>query len=133
MRPGFRLHVTPPHFLQPIVSNRGCGVQPSFEIPRLDQLALSFRMVSPDTGQTVGLQFHSNRQGVGFRFRRTPAKPMHVLCDAEQILNMVSHFMGNHIGLGEIAGGVEPLGHLVEKREIQIHLPVARSSPFNFL
>ena len=40
---------------------------------------------------------------------------------------MVAHFMGDHIGLGKVAGGGIALGQLAEKTDIQIDLAIGRA------
>jgi hypothetical protein len=37
---------------------------------------------------------------------------------AEQILDMVADFMGDHIGLGEVTGCSESMRHLVEEGKV---------------
>jgi hypothetical protein len=50
--------------LQSIVSDgRGC-LQGSFYITGLDELPLCLGAVCPDTGKTIGLQFHSDLQRI---------------------------------------------------------------------
>ena len=45
--------------------------------------------------------------------------------DAEHVLDVVADLVGDHIGLGEVAGGGEAGFHLAEEAQVEIHLLVA--------
>ena len=47
--------------------------------------------------------------------------------DAEQILDMVPDFVGDHIGIGEIAAAAELALHLLEEGGVEIDLAVVRA------
>jgi len=47
-------------FLQPIISNGGCRPEPFLKVARFDQVPFVLRMVAPDAGITIGLEFHSD-------------------------------------------------------------------------
>ena len=47
--------------------------------------------------------------------------------DAEQRLNMMADFVGNHVCLGEVAGRAEPGMKIFEKSKVQIDFPVRRT------
>ena len=110
MRPAFRLDMSLPHLLQPIVSDRGCGFQPLFKIARLDEIAFPSCVIAPHTGIAIRLQFHADRQGIGLCIRSLVLEPGDLRGDARQILHVMSHLMGDDVRLGEIAGSPEPLG-----------------------
>jgi hypothetical protein len=75
-------------------------------------------MMAPDTGVTIGLEFHPNRQGISFDLRRLSLEAVDFFRGAEQILDMVADFMGDHIGLGEVTGCSESMRHLVEEGKV---------------
>src|SRR5512134_3896370 len=81
-------------------------------------------MVSPDTGQAIGLKFHADGEGIAFRFPRLALEVADFLRNAKKILDMVAHFMGNDVGLGKIAWSPKPLGHFLEEGEIEIQLAI---------
>lgn len=68
MGPAFRLDIAARHFLQLIIADGRCRAEPFFEIPRLDQVSLPLGVVTPDTGITIRLEFHSDRKRVSFYF-----------------------------------------------------------------
>ena len=94
--------------------------KPFFEIARLDQVPLTLGVVAPDAGETIGLQFHSHRQGIPLSFRGLALEARHLLCNAHEILHVMAHLMGDHIGLGEVAWRTKSLGHFVEEGEVEI-------------
>ena len=65
MGPAFRLHLPLRHLLQTIISNGRCSAHTRLKIPGLDEI-VSFGMVSPDTGETIGLQFHTHGERIAF-------------------------------------------------------------------
>ena len=52
---------------------------------------------------------------------------VHVAADAEQVLDVVPDLVGDHVGLGEVAGGAELLGQRVEEAQVDVHLVVPRA------
>ncbi|MNN56249.1 hypothetical protein D3C81_1711670 [compost metagenome] len=61
---------------------------------------------------------------IAFHLPALLAGDLHLRRNAEQGLNMVSDFVSDHVGLGEIARGRKALGHLLEEAHVQIDLLV---------
>ena len=118
MGPAFRLDLATRHFLQSIVPDGRCCAEPFFEIARLDQVAFTLGVISPDTGITIGLEFHSDRQGISFDLRHLSLEAMHFFCDAEEILHVMADLMSDHISLREVARCSESMRHLVEEGKV---------------
>ena len=115
----FRMHAPGRHPLQPIVSHRGRRAEAGFHIAGVNDIALG-RRVTPDPGETVGLQFQTDRERVslgGVRHLPSPDTSF----DAENLLNVMSDFMRDHVRLRELTGGSEALAQFVEEAEIEIH------------
>src|SRR5258708_26255751 len=43
-------------FLQPVVADRGCGLQSLVDVARVEEVAFFLSAVGPDAGEAVGLQ-----------------------------------------------------------------------------
>src|SRR5690606_12058427 len=122
-----RYHLATAALLQAVVADGGGGLQGFLQIARLQQLAVAVRGVAPDAGQAVGLQLLAHRQGIDHGGGLAPAGGAHFLTDAQQRLDVVADFMGNYIGLGEIAGGAELAFQILEKAQVEIDLAVRRA------
>ena len=72
--------------------------------------------MSPDTGVAVGLQLERHRRtgGAGPRVLRARALV------AQQVLHVVAELVSDHVCLGKIARGPEPLRQLIEESEVEI-------------
>src|SRR5665213_925400 len=119
--------------LQRVVTDRGRGLQRAVDIAGLEETrALLLLVIDPDTGQAIGLQLDLHLQRVGGCFaagllllRRHPRQ------DAEQVLDVMSGFMGDDIGGGEFAGiartAMKAGLDLAEKSGVEEYLPFRRA------
>ena len=89
-----------------------------------DQIPLTLGVVAPDAGETIRSQFHSDRQGLPLLFRGLALEARHLLCNPHQVFHVMAHLMRDHIGLSEVVGRAEAVGHLVEEGEVQIHVVI---------
>ncbi|MNN69514.1 hypothetical protein D3C81_1853050 [compost metagenome] len=86
------------------------------------------RLVGPDTGQAIGLQFLAHQQAiVAFHALTALACGLHAGRHPQQGLHVVADFVGNHIGLGKVAGGGKALLHLLEELHVQVHHLIGRA------
>jgi len=111
--------------LNAVVSHRRRTVQPFLDVAGFQNLLL-LRGVTPNARVAVGLQLESNGQcvgGVRIRFLCPP----NLFVGSEQMLNMVSELVRDHVGLGEVAGRPEPTAQLVVEREVDVDLLVERT------
>ncbi|MNE00383.1 hypothetical protein D3C80_927910 [compost metagenome] len=114
--------------LQAVVADGVGGVQGFFDIAGLQPVQAFLRLESPDAGQAVGLQLLAHQQAiVAFHALATLARGLDLGRDAEQGLHMVADFVGDHVGLGEVAGGRETLLHFAEEAHVQVDLLVGRA------
>ena len=112
------------HPLQAIVANRCRCAKRFLGITRLELHVTRFeppavrRFVCPHTGEAVGLKLERDRcascAGTGILLN----PPHHAI----QVLNVMTEFMRNDVGLRKIAGRAEPLRQLGEESEVEIHL-----------
>src|SRR5512134_1142275 len=123
MREPFGCDSCPRHTLDSIVANCCRGRQTLFDVSLLEDVPLSGR-VSPETGKTVGLKFHSNRELVS-QLRPGLLHLPHATLDSEQCLDVVTDLVRQHVRLREIARRTEPLPQLLVETKIDVHLPIA--------
>ena len=115
-----RADLPPGHALEPVVSDCGCCTQGAFDIPSLEEVAL-LRRFRPDTCEAISLQFHAYRQcvpGAGI----LTLQATHFAFDAEEVLHMMSEFVGENIRLRELARSSESALQLVVEAEIDVDL-----------
>ena len=124
MRPGLGVDLTLRPLLDAVVPDRTGRIDPRIDVGLgqiLDQPGLD-RMIRPDAGVAVGLQFCAHRASLG------PAPLLGPAERAEKILHMVAVLVGNHVGLGERpALGPEARLQLSEEAEIDVDLLVGRA------
>ncbi len=132
VRPPLRIDLTLGRFLDPVVADRGRGVQRLVDVvlgQLGDQRSAGVRIrvgggvMRPDAGEAVGLQLEPDCGTL---------RPLPVAADlvhgAEQVLDVVAVLVRDHVGLRERATlGAEPALQVVEEREVQIHLLVTRA------
>ncbi|MNI85216.1 hypothetical protein D3C73_1421890 [compost metagenome] len=86
------------------------------------------RLVSPYTGQAVGLQFLAHQQAiVTLQALACTARGIDLGRHAKQGLHVVADLVGDHVGLGEVACGGEAGFHFTEERHVQVHPLVGRA------
>ena len=102
-------------FLNPIVSDGAGSVQSLFDISSFQNPAGSMGLVSPDTGEAVRLELQPDRQFVGLGGTGPSFSVFHLLGDAQQGLDVMPHFVGHYVGLGEISLGLEARPQILKK------------------
>lgn len=89
--------------LQTIIANGIGRVERFFDIARLQPVQSSLCMVGPDAGQAIGLQFLTHQQAaIAFHLPALLARCLNFRGNAEQGLHVVSDFVSDHVGLGEV-------------------------------
>src|SRR4051794_7010139 len=79
------------------------------------------RRMCPNPGEAISLQFQLHRNA--FRRRRILFLVlMCLLLDADQLLNVVSDFVCQHVSLGKLSRRSESALQLIVKTKIDIHL-----------
>src|SRR5690349_5301805 len=89
---GFGIHSSASHALQPVVSHRGRSFQPFVDVTGIQDVTL-LRGVAPNAGQTIGLQFESDRKLVR-SLRVLLLRATHFGLDAQQLLHVVANLVG---------------------------------------
>src|SRR5215470_15137881 len=119
----FRRHAPSRLLLEAVVADGGGGAQPSFDVTRIEKPALP-RVVAPHPGETVRLELHAHGERVAARLGGAAALLRHLPRDAELVLDVVAHLVGDHVGARELAGGTEAPGQILEERAIQVDFVV---------
>ena len=77
----------------------------------------------PGAGVAVGLQFQADGEVVGVA-RVAFLLAAHLRLGADQVLDVVAVFVGQHVRLRELAGRSEPVGEHVVEAEVDVDLVV---------
>jgi disulfide bond formation protein DsbB len=85
------------------------------------------RMIGPDPGKTIGLQFDLHRDEVAFFLRGHGAFRILTLQNTQTVLHGMGHFMGHNIGCRKIALRAQTFIQRHEEICVQIHLFVRRA------
>lgn len=120
MGEGLGRDITTLAFLQPVVADLAGRVQRLLYVARFDQIFAAVRMVGPDAGKAVGLQFHPYGELVVFRLGQALALTLHLIADAQKVLHVVPDLVGHDVGLGEIARCVQLLLQIVVEGQINV-------------
>ena len=127
VREALRHHPPGRHLLESVVADCGSSAQTllgvarlELDVTRLEMTGLR-RCVSPHSRKAVGLQFQ--------RDRRAPLAGAPVTrrggVQAEEVLDVVTELVRDHVRLREVARGFEPACQLVEEPEIEVDAVVA--------
>ena len=81
----------------------------------------------PDPGEAIGLQLLTHRQGIDRRSRLATARVAHLLADTKHGLDMMTDFVGHHIGLGKIPRRAELTIQIPEETQVQVYLAIGRA------
>src|SRR5215210_5132860 len=101
--------------LQPVVAHRRGGAETFLDVASLQDAAHLLRAPRPDPRETIRLELHPYRERVALRLPGARPEFPDPLRDAEFRLHVVADLMGDHIGLGEVAGGAELPLHVPEE------------------
>ena len=111
-------------FLQTVVADGFGGKHGFLNVFGFEDIVVD-GVVSPNTGETVGLQFEFDGKGIGLFFADLLLHFVDFRQNAEQVLNVMADFMGNNVGKRGIAGGFELGAHVFVETQIQINFLVA--------
>src|SRR4030095_541800 len=113
--------------LERVVADLGGRVHGLFDVALLQYLAGILGVMGPDTGEAVGLQFHFDAHGVVLALAGLAAQALHLAGDAQLVLHVVAHLVGNDVGVGNVAGGAQPLLQGVVEVQVDVDLLVGRA------
>src|SRR5262249_18282926 len=113
--------------LQPVIANHAGGAQRFIDVaifqklPRLGLLQ-TLRIVRPYSRIAVGLEFHANGYLIGAGFVASLHQPVCLLGRTKEILNVMSHFVGDDVRLRKIARGAEAITEFLKETGVEIDL-----------
>ena len=131
--PGLGVDLHAGLLLDAVVADGGRRGQALLDVAPLeaDVAALAAPLVDrlrPDPGVAVGLQLEPHRPLVGLLLRPGGLLAgVDRVAGALEVLHVVAELVGDHVRLGEVAGGVEPGGQLAVEVEVDVHLAVGRA------
>ena len=110
------------HSLDVIVTNGSGGLHARGDISIVNDLPLRCT-VSPDTGETVGLQLQIDRERISLR-RILTGEALYLLFDSEKILDVMTQFMSDDVSLGKICIAAAETSELIPETQVDVDLPV---------
>src|ERR1700730_1525008 len=118
--------------LQAVVADRCGGFQRGFDVALLDQLPALLGTVGPDPGEAVGLQLDLHLQMIRSDLVQCVLALLHLRQNADEVLHVMTDFVGDHVSLGELAGlavvaAAEPALQIAEERRVEIDPLVVRT------
>src|SRR4051812_25185567 len=93
--------------LQRVVAYGRSRANGFFYIAGFEEMLRSIRPVRPHTSETIRLQFHTNGKRVVGALGHATAPLLHLRCNAEQILHVMTDFVRDDVSLREVAAGVK--------------------------
>src|SRR5690606_13689824 len=78
-------------------------------------------MVGPDARIKICLKFEGYTQAIALRLGETLASLAYFGRSTQQVLNVMSNFVRNHIGPCKITSGPIPVGQIVSKGKVDVH------------
>ncbi len=119
----FRYNIALTSLLQRIVANLVGGIDCFFEVACFQNTFL-IRVIAPYTCKAVCLQLNTHRHLVSLCWAHLLTHLIEARKNTEQVLNVMPHFMRNHIGIGKVAGCTKLIGQFIEESQIKIKLAV---------
>lgn len=120
----FRNNITLTTALQRVITDLVCRIQSFFKVACF-QNTLLLRVVTPYTGEAIGLKLNTNRHLVGLRFAHLLTHLVELGQNAKQVLDMVPDLMRKDIGLCEIAGSAKTVCQFLIETQIDVELAIA--------
>ena len=121
------LDVTATAFLQRVVADGSRGRHGLFDVAVFDDAVFFFRMVQHHSGKEVRLQFQANRILVVFDLGNLLTNLIELIGVAKQVLNVVTDFVGDHVGLSKVPRCTELASQLAEEGCVEINLFIGRA------
>jgi len=113
--------------LESVIANRAGRAHRFFDIAGFDNAFDTVGITGPNAGQKICLQLEADRELIIFRFTDPTAHRLHTIGYTEQILHVMSNFVGYHIGLCEIASCTQAFLELTEKTEVDVDASILRT------
>src|SRR5262245_26319156 len=119
--------------LQPVITDGRGGLQSGLDVAGLDEVPSLLRVMRPYAGEAIGLQLDADLDAVGVGPVHALLHPLDLWKNPEQVLHMMPHLVGDHVGLRELAGfaaritGAKASLEVLEERRVQVNLAIVRA------
>jgi hypothetical protein len=113
--------------LKSVIANCVGSAHRFFNIASFDDVLDPVGIPRPNAGQKICLQLEPDRELIVFRLTNSTARRLEAIGDTEQILNVMSNFVGYNVGLCEIASRTQAFLELTEKTEVDINASILRT------
>ena len=113
--------------MKSVIANRARRAHRFFDIAGFDNVLDPVGITRPNACQKIGLQLEPDRELIVFRLTHSTARRLHTIGYAEQILHVMSNFVGDDIGLCEIASCAQAFLELTEKTEVDVNASILRT------
>ena len=113
--------------LQVVVADLLCSVDGFLEVAVFERAEHLLLVMAPNAGIVVGLQLDADAHLVGFGLVHAGHLLVGLVERTEEVLDVVTHFVGDDVGAGEVALDAHRLLHLVEEIEVEIEFLVGRA------
>ena len=119
--------------LKAVVADGRGRLHGGFDVAGLKNTPLRLGIMRPYSCKTIGLQLDSDLKLIGFNPIYATLQLLHARQDAQQILHVVTNFMGDHIGLRKLAALTpyvatpEPQLKIPKKCGVEIDLSIIRT------
>ena len=121
------LHVSACLLLQVVVANLLCTVDGLLDIACLERAVGGILIVAPYAGIVIGQQLQTYADLVGLHLVHLAHLLVCLVECAQEVLHVVTHLVGDDVGIGEVTVGSQLRLHLGEEREVDVQLLVARA------
>ena len=113
--------------MESVIANRAGRAHRFFDIAGFDNAFDTVGITGPNAGQKICLQLEADRELIIFRFTDPTAHRLHTIGYTEQILHVMSDFVGYHVGLCEIASCPQGFLEQTVKTEVDINASIVRA------
>jgi hypothetical protein len=114
-------------FLKPVVSDGVGGSHRLLNIALFEKVFHALGMMGPDAGEVVGLEFEADGEFVVFGFAYAALYLVHLVGDAEEVLHVMTDFVGDDVGLGKVTRGAQLISEIAIEAEIDVDFLIGRA------
>ena len=109
-------------FLQVVVSDDGGAVDGLLQVSVFQGTEEGALVVAPHAGVEIGLELYAYAHAVGVGLGHPGHLAVGLVQGAQQVLDVVTHFMRDYVGVGEVPVGPQLLAHAGEEGEVYVQV-----------
>ena len=107
--------------LEVVVADGVCAAEGFLDVARFERLEFLLSVIGPDAGEEIGLKLEANGELVPLALAGAAASSVDLVGDAEDFLHVVADFVGDDVGLGEVAGCAEAVLQFAIEVEVKVN------------